>query len=153
MNKFCSQCGNLFNVAAGIEKGRAGRKPNRCIPCREKTSVDEFSRWRDLWNIKNIPECIEKHFVRTRVWKNKNKGRCRMYAARAEKGRRLRHVLWGRTDPRIYSLYQEAADKGLHVDHVLPLMGRYVSGLHVFENLQLLTPHENQSKGNRFTPI
>lgn len=39
-----------------------------------------------------------------------------------------------------------------HVDHVLPLQGRFVSGLHVHNNLQILPGEENVRKGNRFIP-
>ena len=37
----------------------------------------------------------------------------------------------------------------LQVDHIIPLQGELVSGLHVIENLQYLTEGKNKSKKNR----
>ena len=50
----------------------------------------------------------------------------------------------------IAKLYMEAQAQGLEVDHIIPLRGDLVSGLHVENNLQLLTRAANASKGNRY---
>ena len=51
----------------------------------------------------------------------------------------------------ITMIYEDCPD-GYQVDHIIPLQGEHVSGLHVAWNLQYLTPEENLSKGNKFQP-
>jgi len=56
---------------------------------------------------------------------------------------------WANLDD-IKNVYQEAKYFGYHVDHIIPLQGKLVCGLHVWDNLQLLSERDNKSKGNSY---
>lgn len=53
-------------------------------------------------------------------------------------------------DRKAIHAFYTACPAGHEVDHVLPLKGRRVSGLHVLENLQYLAIQANRRKLNRF---
>lgn len=82
----------------------------------------------------------------------KNKNRKRMLArARAK----YKEAILIRTPPWadlkiIKETYLTAKTLGMTVDHIIPLRGAIVSGLHIAENLQILSLEDGKMKGNSF---
>ena len=54
----------------------------------------------------------------------------------------------------VYYMFAKVLEKltgeKYHVDHVIPLQGKNVSGLHIPANLQILTATANMKKGNKY---
>jgi len=66
--------------------------------------------------------------------------------------RKLRAMPVWACEQTIADFYTEARYQGMQVDHMVPLKHPLVCGLHVEDNLQLLTATENIQKSNRYTP-
>jgi hypothetical protein len=102
-----------------------------------------------------------------RKWRRENlevsRRKCREWS-RANRGKAnakcmLRHARKRRASPpwltaehlaEMKLIYAVAGERGLCVDHIVPLAGKTVSGLHVPWNLQHLTQSANSAKGNRY---
>ena len=82
------------------------------------------------------------------TWAKNNPGLARAKTAR-RKARLLKATPAWADHKAIAAIYAEAAVKGLVVDHIVPLQSPVVCGLHVHNNLQLLSRSENARKGNR----
>ena len=91
---------------------------------------------------------------------NKEKAKEQMRAWQAENPRKTRKKFtpsWLSREQKkeMKGIYQTARDlsKSIgishHVDHIIPLKGKKVRGLHVPWNLQVITAGENLKKGNR----
>ena len=52
----------------------------------------------------------------------------------------------------IFNQYISTSNNKFEVDHIIPLQGKQVSGLHTPENLQVLTRRSNNKKRNKFNP-
>lgn len=89
----------------------------------------------------------EKNSATRKIWKQRNRALIRFYRAKRRAAVLKATPAWANLQ-KIKQFYLNCP-KGLQVDHIVPLQGKTVSGLHVENNLQYLTPRENQEKGNK----
>jgi len=102
----------------------------------------------------------EQILARNKIWRLDNRERraCSLARRRAAVLQRIPRWLSAEAISQIKEVYararqmSEASFLSYHVDHIYPLQGRYVSGLHVPENLQILLASENLKKSNKWTP-
>lgn len=85
-----------------------------------------------------------------RNWRQANKELVCLYRARRRAALLQRTPAWSEHDA-IRQFYL-ACPPGCHVDHIIPLRGKLVSGLHVLKNLQYLSSTDNMKKLNKFDP-
>ena len=71
-----------------------------------------------------------------------------MKSARRRARVKQREPSWN--DELVMRLIYEDCPEDCEVDHIVPMYGENVSGLHVHYNLQYLTKEENCKKGNRY---
>lgn len=82
-----------------------------------------------------------------RQWRAENPERRRQHHRRYHAAKVRATPRW--VDMGAIKAFYSARPDGMEVDHIIPLQGKNVSGLHVHWNLQYLTPPENAAKSNK----
>lgn len=122
---------------------------------RDRHPGREYRLFREA--IEADPERRAAYRTRYNDWHRANhqKEPARKYALNAERraGRHRATPAWLSAEQRVAMLeiYREARRRGpeWHVDHIIPLNGTEVSGLHVPWNLRIIRASENLAKGNK----
>jgi hypothetical protein len=101
-----------------------------------KENKDKISKAYKEYSIKNRPKLNEKHARR-----------------RAKKLRATPKWLTKLHISQMIEIYKKANELKYDVDHIIPLYGKYMSGLHVPWNLRLLPSLENVSRPRNIKPF
>lgn len=88
---------------------------------------------------------------KSRAYQRENLGKRAAWQIQRELNKKRATPPWADLDA-IKTIYILASSQGNHVDHIIPLNGKLVSGLHVETNLQILEPKPNLQKSNKFNP-
>ena len=142
--KKCNTCGVVkalteFNKDSALKTGRRGT-------CRDCTKAYNKGFYWDN-------HASERS--RNAEYKRNNKDTINALVAKRRSAKLQRTVAWADLDA-IKGFYKraqilsEATGIPMEVDHVYPLQGELVSGLHVESNLQILPAAVNASKSNKF---
>jgi hypothetical protein len=131
---------------ANLDKVKAYYEANK------QKAIDNAKRWK----LRNP----EKNKAISRNWhkKYKDKSNANLALRRSKKLQRTPKWLTKEDKQFIILFYKEAhrlskeTGTKYQVDHIIPLQGKTVSGLHVPANLQIIPAKENHSKSNKFVP-
>lgn len=128
-----------------------GALTSGCVPCCSKRNLSFNSLNREPNNL-YATKYREEHKEEISAWGKEyykdNKSDFIARNAKRHAAKLQRTVSWANLS-KIKDIYSKCPT-GYHVDHIIPLQGELVSGLHVENNLQYLTASENMIKGNKF---
>jgi len=131
---------------ANPEKAR--QKARSYNECNREVVAEKARIYRSKMNDDQKAAARERAKIKSREWRKLNPGHRNALKRKytADKGNRT--PSWADIDA-IIDFYKKCP-KGYHVDHIIPLRGKFVSGLHILINLQYLSAEENMRKNNRF---
>ena len=169
----CGECKPLTEFPRSV-KGKDGYR-ERCRPCHNEDNRAYKQRNADkiaAARRRLYEETKDRVLMQSRAWYEANKQRkaettkrwaqanrnARSHTARQYQLRRLKAVPPWADQSKIDALYAEAKalrDLGIdaEVDHIIPLRGRTVSGLHWHGNLKLILAEDNRRKSNKLLDV
>lgn len=148
------------------EKKKAKAEWDRQYRLRKKEQIKQKKQQYYLENKEKIAEKNKANYaaspkkvkLRTKLWKENNRERHNAKCMERHTKKMQACPSWLSEDDKwfiqeayhIAKLRSEVTGIKYHVDHIVPLRGKEVCGLHVPWNLQVITASENCSKRNSF---
>lgn len=132
-----------------------------CPSCREIVANKKAANYKKEWAATNkdkvkyakqkwLENNPEKRKEASEEYRKRNKAYYTQYASLRSRKVQQAQPKWSNKDD-VLNVYKEAEYLGLEVDHIIPITHKLVCGLHVWDNLQLLSRSENAKKSNRFS--
>jgi len=147
----CATCGRV-KVRLRLGRYYRCRTPDREERGRYAAKHPEFWRHKSRKSAQKWRDANREMSRETsRRYRQENPGKITAYVAERNAAKIRRTPSWANL-AEIEKFY-EKCPRGMVVDHVTPLRGRFVSGLHVLSNLQYLTPEQNNAKGRTYEPF
>lgn len=140
----------------------ATRRDSKCSNCHKERHRVKAAKYRlehpeeakaklNAWRKLNP----EKTSANKRKFQENNRSHRTAYQNARHADKLKRTPKWANAD-NIKCIYEvcglfRSAGVDIQVDHIIPLRGKLVSGLHVENNLRLLSAHENRTKKNTYS--
>lgn len=156
--KTCSKCNTNKDISSFWRRSKSKDGFNSWCKdcCRNQNTVQQ--------RVKNGSKAKSKFIsgdlsASKRAYNHRNKEKRAAQSAKYRAAKLSAMPSWADLD-KIKQIYNDASilraffkeflpKSDFHVDHVIPLQGKNVCGLHTEDNLQILPATENRSKGNR----
>lgn len=131
-------------------------KRNRQIKARTRYAEDSEFREKAKKNAAQYREKNPGYDIESkREWKKRNPAKVKAGLLQRRGRAKEQTPKWA--DPQNMNMYYTMAKflsnlgfEQYHVDHIVPLQGKKVSGLHCEDNLQVITARKNLAKHNKF---
>ena len=126
-----------------IKAAYRARHPEKLSAYYELTRENRLARARSYYQ-----ENADTIRAKTKAWREANPQKASALAGKRVRAVRRATPSWADQDA-MKAVYAYARANGLEVDHVIPIQGKNVSGLHVEGNLRAIPRKENRQKGAR----